>query len=158
MRNFSLQRVLDIAIKAEEKGMQVYEKLAEKFSNKPEMAEAFSLLARDEQIHLSQFMQLKNSLEAKDISFDEVNSELLSQIGLERYFDKFASIDDNVMEILKLAYEFEKDTYLFYSAVRDVVGENEILNSIIAIEKSHMVKLFNYILSEQKFRGIADKF
>jgi rubrerythrin len=77
---------------------------------------------------------------------------------LERYFDRFASIDDNVLEILKLAYEFEKDTYLFYSAIRDVVGENEILNSIIAIEKSHMVKLFNYILSEQKFRGIADKF
>jgi len=158
MRNFSFQRVLEIALKTEEIGMQVYSQLAEKFSNVPEKAEVFSLLSRDEQIHFSQFLQLKNSLGEREITFDEINSELMNQISPERYFDKFADLNKDIEEILVLAYEFERDTYLFYSAIRDVVGDNEILNSIIQIEKTHMVKLFNYILTEQKFRGIADKF
>jgi hypothetical protein len=53
-RSFSIQRVLDIAIKAEEKGMQVYEKLAEKFSNKLKWRKHFRyLLAMSKSTYLS---------------------------------------------------------------------------------------------------------
>jgi rubrerythrin len=158
MKQLNLHQLIELALKAEEKGASVYTQLSEKFSQNPELSEVFKLLAKDEQIHYNQFLALKKELPETLDNVSEVDDEFFRCVNLERYFDFFVAVEEVLEKILKVAYKFERETYVFYNAVRDVIGNNEVLNKIIEYEKSHMIKLFNYLLTESKFRGISDKF
>ncbi len=158
MKTLNLHNAIEIALKVEEKGAEVYNQLSEKYSSNPEISEAFKLLAKDEQIHFNQFLAIKKELpETLDVE-SEIDKEFLDTIDPSRFIAKFNLAEADLLQILRVAYDFEKETYLFYTAVRDVIGGNDQLNKIIEYEKSHMVKIFNYILTESKFRGIADRF
>lgn len=158
MKTLNIHELIEIALKAEEKGANVYNQLAEKFASNQEISEAFKLLAKDEQIHHSQFLALKKELPETLDNVQELDKEFFQCVDLEKYYDFFIAAGDDLLKILKVAYDFERETYVFYNAVRDVIGNNEVLNKIIEYEKSHMVKLFQYIVTESKFRGISDKF
>ena len=56
-----------------------------------------------------------------------------------------------------VAFELEKATLGFYSAMRDVLGANDTLDSVIEAEKAHLNKVMQYIVTDSKFRGLADK-
>ncbi|MCX7908607.1 MAG: ferritin family protein [Ignavibacteria bacterium] len=157
MGNFNPQNLVELALKVEEKGAKVYNQLAEKFASNSEISETFRLLARDEQIHYNQFLALKKEIPETLDNISKTSEEFFNYIDLERYFLLFDSVSE-LDKILKYAYDFERDTYIFYTAIRDAVGKFEVLDSIIEFEKSHMIKLLQYILTESKFRGIADKF
>lgn len=158
MKTLNLHNLIQLAIEVEKKGAEVYNRLAEKHSHNQELSEAFRLLAKDEQIHYTQFLALKNELpETLDVSND-FDSEIFACVDPAKKIAFFENTAEDLLSALKVAFDFEKETYMFYSAVRDVIGENPTLNKIIQYEKSHMVKLMDYILTESKFRGIADKF
>lgn len=158
MKTLNIHELIEIALKAEENGAKVYNQLAEKFASHQELSDTFKLLAKDEQIHFSQFQALKKELPETLEKVQEIDGEFFQCVDLGKYYDFFISAGDDLLKILKLAYDFERETYVFYNAVRDVIGKNEILDKIIEFEKSHMLKLFQYIVTESKFRGIADKF
>ncbi|ROL58548.1 hypothetical protein D9V84_02160 [Bacteroidetes/Chlorobi group bacterium Naka2016] len=158
METIDLHKVVDIALKVEEKGAEIYNQLAEKYFSNQELYETFKLLAKDEQIHYNQFQFFKKNIPEMLDNVSQIDKELLDFVDPLRFVPFFESAEEDLNEILKVCYNFEKDTYLFYSAVRDLIGDNEVLNNIIKAEKSHIVSLFKYIVTDSKFRGISDKF
>lgn len=158
MKTLNLQNLIQLALEVEKKGAEIYNQLAEKYASNQQLAETFRLLAKDEQIHYNQFLALKNELPATLDVADEIDSEIFACVDPAKKISFFEYSQEELLNVLKIAYDFEKETYMFYNAVRDVIGSNETLNKIIQYEKSHMVKLMDYILTESKFRGISDKF
>jgi rubrerythrin len=68
------------------------------------------------------------------------------------------TIDDKIkpLAILTRAFAFEKETVLFYIGLKEIIGKNQILDEIIKIEKFHVAKLMQYVMTDGQFRGIID--
>ena len=56
--------------------------------------------------------------------------ELLAALDLSVYFADFKPTSKIIspIEVLKRAYQFEKNTMLFFIAIRDAIGKNELLD------------------------------
>lgn len=159
MGKISLNGVLETAVRSEDIGVRVYSELAKKFSKNSELKSAFELLAKDEVEHKKQFSDLLADADTINYEVTELDQAFLNGVDLARNFSQFEqSVDKNVTDALRIAYDFEKESVLFYLGISDMIGGHPVLNEIIKIEKMHMTKLMSYIVSEAEFRGISDKF
>lgn len=154
MSTLSVQSAIQRAVKAEELGVKHYSELARKYSDNFELKEAFELLAKDEAEHKKSFMELAESYGG----FTNASEEALEYLQIMDISKHFENLDTTapLLEVMRRALSFEKDSVLFYDALRDAVGKNDALDSIIDFEKGHVRKLMQYILMESKFRGIKD--
>ena len=50
----------------------------------------------------------------------------------------------------------EKATLHYYQAMREVLGENDILEAVIKAEKAHLMKVMQYIVTDAKFTGLSE--
>ena len=41
--------------------------------------------------------------------------------------------------------------------LREIIGENEVLNAIVETEKEHVRQVKRYLLTNSKFRGLGEK-
>jgi len=158
-------QAIEFAIATEEIGARAYSQLAEKFSANEEISDAFSLLARDENAHKAQFRALLANVPPDEgvMTADE-KSRYLRAMAMSEFFrgdtglitklDEAADLNETLIHVLG----FEKATLGYYRAVRDVLGENEALDGVIRAEKSHIVRLMKYILTDEKMKGLADTF
>ncbi|KJR43907.1 rubrerythrin [Candidatus Magnetoovum chiemensis] len=64
-------------------------------------------------------------------------------LGKEKSFAHMQSIED-VNAAVGLAIGFEKETLLYFYAMRDAVSEKEIVDEIIAEEKNHILWLTRF--------------
>jgi len=162
--NPTIQNAVQFAVSTEEVGARTYTKLAEKFSDHEELSEAFSLLAGDERGHAAQFRALLDKLPAEDQApAGEEDSQYLQAMASSEFFtgedglaavlEKIQSVDEALHHVLG----FEKASLGFYQAVKDVLGPQEALDAIIAAEKQHVVRLMKYVLTDEKMKGLADK-
>lgn len=153
-----IKHAIEIAMKAEELGAKFYGNLAKKFSDKPDLKETLEQLAKDEVDHRKQFGDLLNIEPGRKVTVPEEHYDFLKQIDISKYFDNMKDVEDvDEKEILTQAYEFEKETVLFYHGIKDVVGDSKELDEIIKMEKTHMNKLLKYIVTDAEFRGLSDK-
>ncbi|NQT12295.1 MAG: hypothetical protein HQ582_06090 [Planctomycetes bacterium] len=159
----TITRAIQFAIATEETGAKAYCKLAERFSEQEEISAAFSLLAKDEAAHKAQFQNALDQAppEAVGAATDE-NSSFLGAMAMSEFFQgdeglmgKLEKARD-LQEALLCVLNFEKATYGYYRAVRDVLGESEALDRIIQAEKGHIIRLMNYLLTDEKFKGLRD--
>jgi rubrerythrin len=157
------RQAIEFAVKTEELGTRFYQQLALKFSDQPELEELFELLAKDEVMHERQFRKLlEKTPPDQGVStgpeFQYLRAMSLSQffMGQEGLKRKCREIEDKG-DALGIAFELEKATLQYYGAMREVLGENEILNAVIEAEKAHLTKVMQYIITDAKFRGLADK-
>jgi len=157
------RQAIEFAVKTEELGTKFYQQLALKFSDQPEMKELFELLAKDEVMHEAQFRRLLEKTPPDEgvstgPEFQYLRAMSLSQffLGQEGLKKKSKEIEDK-SDALRIAFELEKATLQYYTAMREVLGANDALDSVIEAEKAHLDKVMQYVLTDSKFRGLADK-
>lgn len=154
MSEFTIQEAIQRAIRAEEIGAKRYSELARNFSENEELKNAMELLAKDEAEHKKAFIELAAQFGGYTHASAEA-LEYLKYVDISKHFEDIEE-DATLIEVLRRALSFEKDSVLFYDALRDAVGKSEALDSIIDYEKGHVRKLMQYIIMEAQFRGLKD--
>lgn len=162
----TVAKCLEFAIKTEEIGAELYQRLAARFASDRELHDLFEGLGRDEAIHRDQFQVLHDrSLEKfrdHPVANDQqeyVRAMSMSEIfsgpkGLTKDLESIKTRDD----ALERALQLEKATLGYYQAVREIIGADEALDTLIAVEKKHVVKVMQLMMTEAKFRGLADSY
>ena len=162
---WTVRKATEFAVKTEELGALFYKKMAKKFQDNAEIKEVFDLLARDEELHEQQFRKLLERTEPdEEVSGKPEHMAVLRVMSMSQFFmgdeghyGKPEELTD-VKSALIRAFELEKATLQYYQAMKDVVGDDPSLRAIIKAEKNHLMKLAEYLMTEAKFRGIADNF
>jgi|GEM_PF-2673583 len=159
MAAFSLKQAIQTAIDAEEHGVKFYSEMAKNFSGDEKLKITFETLAKDEVEHKKQFASLLESCRDIHSDLNEDNIIYLKSCDVSKYFSAMADISQNYSpeEVLKQAFQFEKESVLYYSGIGSIIGKNDKLDSIIDKEKSHMTRIMKYIITDSKFRGTEDK-
>src|SRR5512135_116496 len=147
MAKFSLSEVIEEAVQTEKLGYQFYTSMSQKFRENGELRELFDTLAVKEQGHEKKFSDLKKKAKSDErVDWEEVSKYLRAIVESEFFLGKgkaLPSLDSvkTVGEAVKFALLFEKETLLYFHAVRDAVEEKGIVDEIIAEEKSHIIWL-----------------
>lgn len=156
-------QVLGFAIRTEKLGREMYASLARSFADDEELATLFSTLAEDERFHQAELEELRERLSddaQRRLSRDD--SGYLEGLAREKIFARIeettaAGAISERADALQAAYELEKATLLYYDGVQEVLGENQVLDRIIAMEKRHLRQVMKYIMApESKVRGASD--
>jgi len=163
LEEITIRKAIEFAVATEEMGVRAYSHLAEKFSEQEEMSTAFSLLAKDETAHKTQFQTVLGQIPLEETAVtDDDESGYLRAMAMSEFFGGDEGLigrlktAQSLQESLLLVLGFEKATFGYYRAVKDVLGGSEALDSIIRAEKGHIMRLMNYILSDEKFKGLSD--
>jgi rubrerythrin len=157
--NITLRKALELAVATEEAGEKYYREMAKKFAGSKEVAEVFNQLALDESGHEMQFKELLGQVPA-DKEPSEEGAVLLRATSMSEFFAQGKLEDASEIktpaDALAKAMSFERTTLLYYLSLKDVLGESKQLDELIAAEKSHVTSLMRVILSDGKFRSVAD--
>ncbi|MBW2459657.1 MAG: ferritin-like domain-containing protein, partial [Deltaproteobacteria bacterium] len=140
-----------------------YRRLAKKFSDDAKIAELFKGLAADEDVHRKQFTKLLDAAEKVDEdNMDYERKQYLRAMSISEFFSKNhgpfkdAAQFETGADALQAAFGLEKSLVAFYSAMRDVLGENPILEEIIQAEKQHAVAVMKLMMTDAKYRTLQD--
>ena len=163
LEDLTVRKAVEFAVQTESLGNLFYDRLAEKFKKDEGIQEIFARLAEDEVEHEKLFKKLLASVE-KDpresrregdhwayLAVLSRSEFFMGEKGLYRELEKIKSRED----ALERALNFEKSAVAFYQGMRDILEESEVLDEIIAIEKGHVVKLMEYIITGSKMRGLG---
>jgi rubrerythrin len=158
-----LRSAVELAVTTEKLGAGFYQTVAEKHEKDCEINELFSMLAKDEKLHESQFKALLDKIPAdEEEKGSEEKYQYLAAAAMSQFFlDEKGPMKD-IDEVrtrdaaLARAFALEKATLFYYHALRDVFGENEILMEVIEAEKSHLVSVMKYLITGAKMRGLSD--
>ncbi len=159
MENLTLRKAVELAIKTEQLGAEFYCEMAEKFSDFQDVKAIFTRLTKDEIIHEQQFKSLLKQVDDSAIE-KATGQDYLRATAMFKVFigDAFANRDliPTPLAALTNALNLEKSTLIYYTAIEEVIGKQDILTEIINAEKEHIQALTKVILSDAKFRGMAD--
>ncbi len=150
MAKFSLSEVIEEAVQTEKLGYQFYTSMSRKFRENGELRELFDTLAVKEQGHEKKFSDLKEKAKSDErVDWEEVSKYLRAIVESEFFLGKgkaLPSLDSvtTVGEAVEFALSFEKETLLYFHAIRDAVKEKGIVDEIIAEEKSHIIWLNDF--------------
>lgn len=159
---YSVNEVIELAVQIEQNGYAFYHE-ASKRKDLDEKSRALIELLRDQELnHEKTFLALRDDKEMDKLELTqdwELVSKYLKTIVDARIFNsKDAAIQKatkakDLMEILDFAISFEKDTLLYFHALKDNIespATRKILARIISEELSHVLKLTDYKNSLQK--------
>ncbi|MDH4162136.1 MAG: ferritin family protein [Nitrospirota bacterium] len=149
MNKYNVNEVLEMAVQTERIGYQFYTSMAKKFEKDAELTKLFSQLASKEQNHEKTFTDLKNMVAksgSEPVEWDEVSNYMRAFVESEFFLGKGKSLPSmdhikTVKDAVKFAMGFEKETLLYFLALRGVVKEKEIVDEVINEEKSHIMWL-----------------
>lgn len=161
MENLTLRRAIEMAVATEELGAKYYQEIAKKFSNDSDIASIFQQLAEDEVAHEAQFRKLLEEVPPdKDRAEQGDAGLLLRAAAASQFYDKKAIENvagiETPIDALAKAMAFERSTLFYYQSIKDVLGESPQLQKMIDSEKAHVTALMKVILSDARFRGLAD--
>jgi len=166
IENVTAETCLAFAIETEEMGAEIYQGLARKFASDGDLRELFEELGRDEVRHGEQIRAMGERLvpRFRDRPVSAEEQDYLRAMSMSDVFSRPEGLAGDLAGIqsredaLKRALHLEKATLAYYRAVRDVVGPEEVLDSLIAMEKKHVVKVMALLITEAAVRGLADAF
>lgn len=156
---FNAEEVLKIAEQIERNGIAFYETAAERFSG--EEKQLLQRLADMERTHVKFFANMRRDLASADQALQPIDPD--GEAG--RYLASFAdgqifapkadsktllSPDNTQGDILEMAIGLEKDSVVFYVAIKDAVPESlgeANIDKIIQEEMSHIVLLSRVLSS-----------
>lgn len=142
---FSKNELIDIAIKIEKNGEQVYLSAIEKVDD-GRLRELLKWMAGEEHRHAEWLSNLKDKIEDKGpgTMFKEMGDSLIrDSIGDQAFSLRevdFSTIG-NTGELIDIFVEFEKDTILFYEMMKTFVIDKDalaLLDKIISEEEAHI--------------------
>jgi len=146
MSNYSIDEIIEMAIRTETLGYQFYTGMAEKFKKDDGLSKLFTTLASKEKAHEKTFTALRTTVAkqgAEPVQWDEVSNYLRAFVESEFFLGKgkaLPSMDHlkTVQDAVKFALGFEKETLLYFYELRSLVKEKKIVDEIIQEEKSHI--------------------
>jgi len=147
MEKFSVNEVIEQAVQTERLGYQFYSSMAKKFEKDEGLSKLFSTLAEKELQHEKIFEDLKKAVEDNaPAGWDEVSRYLRAIVESEFFLGKNKALPNlehvkTIKDAVKFAMGFEKETLLYYYALKDALKEKDTMEKIIAEEKSHIVWL-----------------
>jgi rubrerythrin len=156
MEHFSASEAIEQAVQAERLGYAFYSQMSERFKEDKGLKELFDDLALKEQGHEKKFASLKDIVrDEKNVDWYEVSKYLRAIVESEFFLGKDKSLPSlehvkTVADAVRVAIGFEKETLLYFYAMRDVVSEKGVVGSIIEEEKSHVVTLRRFEESLKK--------
>ena len=145
---FTMDDLLEIAVKMEKNGETVYINSAKKLCE-PELVKMVEWMASEEASHAKWFTRLKNSLELEINEADlkamvpKTLQDMMGENTLsldEINFSNMSSID----ELLQTFIGFEQDTIAFYEVLEMFIDDETVLKGlkqIIQEEKNHIKTL-----------------
>jgi len=145
---FSVNEILDMAIRIENNGEKVYRDTTEKLSQ-PDLISLLEWMADEEAKHAEWFSNLKNEASANSSNpfVEEMSRELFNDLLGEKNFSheevNFSKIG-SIKELFEIFIEFEKDTVLFYEMLQPFIENEDTLahlSKIIAEENNHIAHL-----------------
>jgi len=161
METLTINKSIELAITTERLGAKFYSQAAEKFAMNKEVNEVFDRLSKDELIHEAQFKALLDDVDKNDTSFSKEGLEYITATAMSKFFEgeTFMNLDGikTAHDALLMALEFEKSSLVYYQAISEAYGGNKKLDSIIKMEKGHVMAIFGAIMMESKFRGTEDR-
>ncbi|MCB5253397.1 MAG: ferritin family protein [Candidatus Cloacimonadaceae bacterium] len=153
---YSVNEVIELAVQIEQNGYAFYHE-ASKRKDLDDESKALIEHLRDEELsHEKTFLALRDDKEMGKLELTqdwELVSKYLKTIVDARIFNsKDAAIQKatnakDLMEILDFAISFEKDTLLYFHALKDSIdlpSTRKVLGRIINEELSHVLKLTDY--------------
>lgn len=160
MNAFTLKQVIETAIHAEELGIKFYSEMAKKYADDEKLKNIFEILAKDEVEHKKQFQALAEENSQLPYDLTEEDKLYFKGCDISKFFPSLEESDIKLTpdQVLKNAFDFEKESVLFYTGIRYLIPMKDKLDIIIQKEKTHMTKIMHYIINNSEFRGIEDNF
>jgi len=160
---FLIHEILDLAIRLEKNGESVYRNAVDKVS-KPDLISLLVWMADEEVKHARWFSDLKQKLETDSINpfMEEIGREIFGDMLGEKSFSHrevdFSKVE-RADDLIAIFIEFEKDTVLFYEALKPFIEDNDTLNhleKIIAEENNHIAGLHKFLTDEANVSVVTD--
>ncbi len=154
---FSIQEILDLAIRLENNGESVYRQAVDEISE-PELVSLLQWMADEEVKHARWFAELKQKLKthSANLFMAEMSREVFADFLGEKSFSHqdvdFSKIDQ-VGDLVAVFIEFERDTILFYETLKPFIEDTDTLShldKIIAEENEHIEELHQFLANEAK--------
>ena len=149
MERFSIREIVEQAIQTEKLGNEFYTRMSEKFRDHEDLKKLFDTLAAHEVRHGNSFIALgKNLGDEEPEGWNEVIPYLRALVDSEFFLGKDTCLPSlehvtTASEAVDFALCFERETLLYYYALREATKEKEIIDKIIREEKSHIIWLNN---------------
>ncbi|HEU4382128.1 MAG TPA: ferritin family protein [Anaeromyxobacteraceae bacterium] len=164
IQNVTAETCVAFAIKTEEMGAELYQGLARKFAADVELREIFERLGAEEVEHAEQIRTMGERLvpRLRDRPLSAEEQDYLRAMTISDVFYRAGgpAVDIGSVrtreEALKRALQLEKTTLAYYQAMRDVIGSEQALDSLIAMERKHVAKVMALLVAEMMLRGLAD--
>ncbi|HSW63520.1 MAG TPA: ferritin family protein [Dissulfurispiraceae bacterium] len=149
MEKFSIHEVLEQAVQTERLGNQFYMEMAEKFNDNAELVSLFKTLAAKELKHEKAYAGLKELIGESDADvegYEELSQYMRAIVESEFFLGKNKALPsmDHIKtkkEAVVFALNFEKETILYFIAIRDMVSQREVVDEIIREEQRHVLWL-----------------
>jgi rubrerythrin len=146
MNKYSIDEIMEMAIRTETLGYQFYTTMAAKFKKDDGLVKLFTTLASKEKVHEKTFTELKEMVAkqgAEPVQWDEVSNYMRAFVESEFFLGKGKSLPSmdhlkTVQDAVTFAMGFEKETLLYFFELRSVVKEKEVVDEVISEEKSHI--------------------
>lgn len=147
---FSANEIVELGVEIEKNGKDFYNTLAEK-SESQKGKEIFQYLSGEEEKHIAVFQKMLESAEKYEApeSYPGEHLAYIDTLAAEYVFtqkDKGGEIAKGISsdkEAVEVGIGFEKDSILFFEAMKKVVPEYEhkAIEGLIVQEKSHLRQL-----------------
>ncbi len=150
MEKFSMREAVEQAVQTERLGHDFYLEMAKMFGDNRQIKDLCETLARKELDHEKRFAELMGRVkDSGEEDWDEVSKYLRAIVESEFFLGKGKSLPSldrvkSVADAVRIAIGFEKETLLYFYAIRDVLKEKEVVSQIIDEEKSHIVWLSRF--------------
>jgi rubrerythrin len=146
MHKYSIDEIMELAIQTEILGYQFYTGMAEKFKKDEGLVKLFSTLAKKEKTHEKTFKGLKESVAkggVEPVQWEEVSNYMRAFVESEFFLGRAKALPSmdhikSVMDAVKFALGFEKETLLYFMELQSIVKEKEVVEEVINEEKSHI--------------------
>ena len=146
MNKYSIDEILEMAIRTETLGYQFYTGMAEKFRKDEGLVRLFTTLASKEKVHEKTFTDLKATVAkqgAEPVEWDEVSNYMRAFVESEFFLGKGKALPSmeqvkTVQDAVRFALGFEKETLLYFYELRSLVKEKDAVDKVINEEKSHI--------------------
>ncbi|MFZ0450719.1 MAG: ferritin family protein [Desulfatiglandaceae bacterium] len=153
---FTLGEIIDLAIRIEKNGEEVYRKAQAKTSD-TSLASMLQWLADEEVEHEKWFTRFKGEVETTkvDLRLEEMGKRILQGVLGSQAFSiedvDFSRIED-LNNLLELSIEFEKDTILFFEILGGFIDDDKIAGQLVKIieEENRHVQLLVQFLQKKK--------
>ena len=147
MEKFSIREVLEQAVQTEKLGYHFYTAMVARFKDDEKLVKLFGTLAEKELRHEKTYTEMRDMVgDEEPDGWEEMSQYLRAIVESEFFMGKnkaLPSMDGikTISDAVNYAFEFEKETLLYFYGVRDVVREKELVDEIINEERSHIMWL-----------------